>query len=114
MNNDINKNTKFVYLQNQISRKLKAKTFLEKSILSSADSVHITTKEKIPSVIHTLRELNTKLEAEDFYALMTPGIQNALMCSENFEALIYDTFIPRLESEENPAVDLPDDLITLL
>lgn len=118
MSNTIDNDASFIILQKQISRKLMAKTLMLNSKVSSQQFNHITTlKDDIPFplwILHKIKEINTLVDAEDFCDVTNPDIYRILMCSENFETLINNTFIPTLEQEDSPEVGLPDDLIMLV
>ncbi|KAI5957908.1 hypothetical protein CANMA_004340 [Candida margitis] len=107
---------RFIFLQNQIRRKLKAKTLILSNKISPIQFNQVNTfnDDTISvDVAQKIKELNTVVDVEDFYHLATSDTCQAIMCPENFEAFIYDTFIPALEEQADPDVSLPNDLIML-
>lgn len=119
MTDIITNNARFTFLQKQITRKLKARTLMHNSKISSQEFNHITNlKNDIPfplNLSHEIRDINTPVDSEDFFDLSTTlYINRVIMYPENFETLIYSTFIPALEEEECPDIYLKDDLFMLV
>ncbi|KAI5953734.1 hypothetical protein KGF57_003943 [Candida theae] len=116
MSNTLETNTRFAFLQKQISRKLEARTLMLKSRISLQQFNHITTSD-VPfplSLTRNIQALDTLVDIEDFRDLASPEIHGVLIWPENFETLINNTFIPTLEQQKNPRVDIPDDYINLI